>query len=55
MPNGKFPGPAYDAIRDSDPQIKHVDLDHPEIASRKSVTPTKLDEGMSIRHIENAK
>lgn len=51
MPN--FPKPAYDNIRDSDPQIKRIDLDHPEIASRKSVTPPKGDEGMGLRHVEN--
>jgi len=50
---GKFPAPAYDQIRDSDPQVKRVDLDHAEIASRKSTTPGKQDEGMGLRHVEN--
>jgi hypothetical protein len=53
MPNPKFPGPAYDQIRDSDTQVKRVDLDNAEIASRRSATPPKMDVGMSIKHVNN--
>jgi len=55
MPNPNFPGPAYDQIRDSDPQIKRVNLDNAEIASRKSTIPKKDDVGMGLRHVENMK
>jgi hypothetical protein len=49
----RFPAPAYDQVKDSDPQIKRVDLDHAEIASRRSTEPRKMDEGMSLRHVGN--
>jgi len=51
MPNPRFPGPAYDQVKDSDPQIKRVDLDHAEIGSRRSTEPKKMDIGMGIKHV----
>jgi len=51
MPSDKFPGPSYDQVKDTDPQIKRVDLDNMEIAARPSVMPKKQDEGMAIRHV----
>lgn len=51
--SSRFPGPAYDQVKDSDPQIKRVDLDHAEIASRPSTQPRKMDEGMGLKHVGN--
>jgi len=51
MPSPNFPHPAYENIKDSDPQIKRVDLDHAEIASRPSATPPKMNEGLGIQHV----
>ena len=50
-PVGSFPWPAYETVRDSDPQVKRIDLDHAEIASRPSATPKKMDEGMGLKHV----
>ena len=55
MASDKFPGPSYDTVKDTDPQIKRVNLDNAEIGSRKSVEPKKDDAGMSIRHVNGGK
>lgn len=55
MASPNFPGPKFDQIRDSDPQIKRIDLDNAEIASRPSVTPKKMDEGLGLKHVGSEK
>lgn len=43
--------PSYNSVPDSDPQIKRVDLDNPEIAGRKSAMPGASKNGMTLKHV----
>jgi hypothetical protein len=43
--------PSYNSVPDSDPQIKRVDLDNPQIAGRKSAMPGPMKEQLSIKHV----
>lgn len=51
----KFPSPAYNTIPDSDPQIKRVDLDNMEVASRPSAMPKGVKNDFRIQHVPNKK
>lgn len=48
-----FPHANRNKIIDSDPQIRRVDLDNPEIAGRPSAMPKDIKNDMTIKHVEN--
>lgn len=51
MPNQKFLSPSHNRLLDSDPQIKRVNLDNAEIASRRSAEPNAEKGIGSIKHV----
>lgn len=51
----KFPAPQYNTVPDSDPQVKRVDLDNMEIASRPNAVKQNETNQFAIRHVKNSK
>lgn len=53
----KFPGPNYNRIIESDPQIVKVDMENAEWGARKPATnaasKTWKDNKMTIKHVSN--
>jgi hypothetical protein len=55
MPTPKFPGPNYNSVIESDPQIKRIDLNNMEWGARKSGMPGGIKNEFVVKHVESNK
>lgn len=53
MASERFPGPNYNRIIESDPQVVKVDMETAEWGARKSAQPKDIRNGMTIKHVSN--
>lgn len=52
-PNTKFPGPNYNQVIESDPQIVTVPLQNMEWGARKSAMPGSIKNSLSVQHVKS--